>query len=343
MDLWAKHPSKRSSDLGGFIVNSSVAHRFAHPVASVAIVGAGLVGTTTAHALLVSGTASEIVLVGRDRKRVEGHVNDLRDAALYSRPTRIVAGDYSDCAAADVIIITVGAPQRPHSRLNDLRESGAILKEVIREVARQEPKGVLLIASNPVDVLTHAAWKWSGLPVSRVIGSGTSLDTSRFRRRIAEHYGVAADNVHAYILGEHGDSQVALLSSARIAGTSLEEFCRERRLPCDDSALRVIANETRNGGLQIIQSKGATQYGISAVLTRIVSAILRDEHAVLTVSNLAPAQMNVGEVFLSLPAIITRDGVDRVLPVQLNDEESGALKKSAHILRRHLQMLDLSS
>jgi len=156
-------------------MNSSVAHRFAHPVASVAIVGAGLVDTTTAHALLVSGTASEIVLVGRDRKRVEGHVNDLRDAALYSRPTRIVAGDYSDCAAADVIIITVGASQRPHSRLNDLRESGAILKKVIREVARQEPKGVLLIASNPVDVLTHAAGKWSGLPVSRVIGSGTSL------------------------------------------------------------------------------------------------------------------------------------------------------------------------
>src|SRR5216684_7390159 len=130
MDLWAKHSSKRSSDLGGLVMNSLVAHRFAHQVASVEIVGAGLVGTTTAHALLVSGTASEIVLIGRDRKRVEDHVNDLRDATLYFRPTRIVAGDYSDCAAADVIIISVRASQRPHSRLNDLRESGANLREV---------------------------------------------------------------------------------------------------------------------------------------------------------------------------------------------------------------------
>jgi L-lactate dehydrogenase len=291
--------------------------------------------------LLVSGTASEIVLIGRDRKRVEGHVHDLRDAALYSHPTRIVSGDYSDCATADVIIITVGAPQRPNSRLNDLSESGAILKKVVREVARQAPTGVVLIASNPVDVLTYAAWKWSELPVSRVIGSGTSLDTSRLRRRIAERYGVAANNVHAYILGEHGDSQVALLSSARIAGTPLKEFCREQRLPFDDSALRVIANEARSGGLQIIRNKGATQYGISAVLTRIVGAIVRDEHAVLTVSNLAPAQMNVGEVCLSLPAIITREGIDRVLPVQLNEEESRALQKSADVLRRHLQTLDI--
>jgi L-lactate dehydrogenase len=200
---------------------------------------------------------------------------------------------------------------------------------------------VLLIASNPVDVLTYAAWKWSELPISRIIGSGTSLDTARFRRRIAERYAVAADNVHAYILGEHGDSQVALLSSARIAGRPLEEFCREQQLPFDESALRVIANDTRSGGLQIIRNKGATQYGISAVLTRLVSAILRDEHAVVTVSNLAPAQMNVGEVCLSLPAIITRDGVDRVLPVRVNDEESRALQKSADILRRHLQTLDL--
>jgi L-lactate dehydrogenase len=310
-------------------------------VTSVAIVGAGLVGTTTAHALLLSGTASEIVLIGRDRKRVAGHVDDLRDAALYSQSTRIDSGDYSDCAAADVIIITVGTPQRPSSRLNDLRETGEILKKVVLEVARQAPRGVLLIVSNPVDVLTYAAWKWSELPANRVIGSGTTLDTWRFRRRIAERYGVSADNVHAYILGEHGDSQVALLSSAHIAGTPLKRFCREQRLPYDEATLRVIANDARSGGLQIIRNKGATQYGISAVLTRIVSAILRDEHAVLTVSSLAPAQMNVGKVCLSLPAVITRNGVDRVLPVCLNDEEDLALHKSADILRRHLQTLDL--
>jgi L-lactate dehydrogenase len=310
-------------------------------VTSVAIVGAGLVGTTTAHALLVSGTASEIVLIGRDRKRIDGHVHDLRDAALYSHSARIDSGDYSDCAAADVIIITVGTPQSPRSRLNDLCETGKILKKVVLEVARQSPRGVLLMVSNPVDVLTYAAWKWSGLPASQVIGSGTTLDTWRFRRRIAERYGVSAENVHAYNLGEHGDSQVALLSSAHIAGTPLKEFCREQRLPFDQSTLRLIANDARSGGLQIIRNKGATHYGISAVLTRIVSAILRDEHAVFTVSNLAPAQMNLGNVCLSLPAIITRNGIDRVLPVCLNDEEDIALQKSADILRRQLQTLDL--
>jgi L-lactate dehydrogenase len=322
---------------------SAATHRSAHPVSSVAIVGAGLVGTTTAHALLASGTVSEIILIGRDGKRLDGHVQDLRDAAAYSHPTRIVSGDYSDCATADVIVIAVGTPQRPDSRLNDHKKSGEILNDVIREIARPNPTGVLLIATNPVDVLTHAAWKWSGLPANRVIGSGTSLDTSRLRRRIAERYGVAVDNVHAYILGEHGDSQVALLSSVHIAGTPLKEFCGEQRLPFDESALRVMANDARSGGLQIIRHKGATHYGISAVLTRIVSAILRDEHAVLTVSTLAPAQMNLGEVCLSLPAVLTRNGVDRVLPVCLSYDENVALQKSADILRRHLRTLDVGT
>jgi L-lactate dehydrogenase len=322
---------------------TEVGHRSAHRVASVAIVGPGLVGTTTAYGLLISGTAAEIVLIGRDRKRVDAQVQDLRDATLYSHPTRIVSGDFSDCTAADVIIITAGASQRfgMTSRLHDLKESGAILKEIIQEIARQAPRGVLLIASNPVDVLTYAAWKWSGMPSNRVIGSGTSLDTSRFRRRLADRYGVAAENIHAYVIGEHGDSQVALLSSARIAGTPLQEFCGEQRVAYDDTALRTIANDARAGGRQIVLGKGSTQYGISAALTRIVGAILRDEHAVLTVSSLAPEQMNVGKVYLSLPAIITRNGIDRVVPIGVNDEESRALQESAGILRQHLQTLGL--
>lgn len=321
---------------------TDVEHRSAHRVASVAIVGPGLVGTTTAYGLLISGTAAEIVLIGRDGKRVDAQVQDLRDATLYSHPARIISGDFSDCTAADVIIITAGASQRfgMTSRLNDLKESGAILKEIIQEIARQAPKGVLLIASNPVDVLTYAAWKWSGMASNRVIGSGTSLDTSRFRRRLADRYGVAAENIHAYVIGEHGDSQVPLLSSARIAGTPLQEFCREQRLAYDDT-LRTIASDARAGGRQIVLGKGSTQYGISAALTRIVGAILRDEHAVLTVSSLAPEQMNVGKVYLSLPAIITRNGIDRVVPIGLNDEESRALQESAGILRQHLQTLGL--
>ncbi len=174
------------------------------------------------------------MLIGRDRERVEGHMSDLRDAALYSHSGRIDAGDFTDCTTADVIIVTVGAAQSrdKRSRLDDLSSSAAMVEEVITEIARHAPTGVLVMASNPVDVLTYAAWKCSGLPAGRVIGSGTSLDSSRLRWRLGERYGIATEDVHAYVVGEHGDSQVALLSSAHIAGTTLEEFCRQRFLPC---------------------------------------------------------------------------------------------------------------
>ena len=311
-------------------------------IARVAIVGTGFVGSTTAYALLISGTAHEIVLVDRDKKRAEGHVHDLRDAEVFSHNARVVAGDFSDCCLADVIILTVGVSQSTsmRSRLDNLKESAFILKGIVEDVVRQNPCGILLIASNPVDVLTYAAWKWSGLPASRIIGSGTTLDTSRFRRRLAERYGVSPDNVHAYIIGEHGDSQVPILSSARIAGMPLEGFCQELALPYDENAVRKIANDTRTAGFEIIGAKGATYYGIGAALIRIVGAILQDENAILTVSSLAPASMGLGEVSLSLPTIINRSGVARVLSIPLNQAERQALHASAEILKQHIATLD---
>jgi L-lactate dehydrogenase len=309
----------------------------------VAIVGTGYVGSTTAYALLLSGAAAEIVLIDRDERRADGHVQDLRDAEVFSRTTRIVAGQFEDCCSADVIIITAGVSQSgQRSRLESMNETAAILKGLVLKVVRYNPHGILLIASNPVDVLTYAAWKWSGLPANRVIGSGTSLDTSRFRRRLAEHYGVASDNVHAYVVGEHGESQVAMISSARIAGMPLESFCRELNLPYDEDGLRKIANDTRAAGLEIIRAKGATYYGIGTALARIVGAILRDEHAVLTVSSLAPDSMELGEVSLSLPTIITRDGVARVVSVPLDESERQALKASAETLKQYIAALKTS-
>src|ERR1700730_286901 len=276
------------------------------------------VGSTTAYALMLSKTPAEIVLINRDGRRADGHVQDLRDAEVFSHTTRVVAGQFGDCCSADVIIITAGASQSGQSsRVDNLNDTAAMLKSLVLNVARYNPRGILLIASNPVDVLTYAAWKWSGLPPSRVIGSGTSLDTSRFRRRLVEHYGVASDNVHAYVIGEHGESQVAVISSARVAGMQLESLCRELDLPYDENRLRKIANDTRATGLEIIRAKGATYYGIGTALARIVGAILRDEHAVLTVSSLVPGSMGLGEVALSLPTIIARDGVARVLPIPL--------------------------
>jgi L-lactate dehydrogenase len=309
----------------------------------VAIVGTGFVGSTTAYALLLSRTPAEIVLIDRDERRADGHVQDLRDAEVFSHTTRVVTGQFDDCCSADVIIITAGASQSGRrSRLENLNETAAILKGLVRDVARSNPHGILLIASNPVDLLTYAAWKWSGLPPGRVIGSGTSLDTSRFRRRLAEHYGVASDNVHAYVIGEHGESQVALISSARIAGVPLESFCRELNLPYDKDGLRQIATDTQAAGLEIIRAKGATYYGIGTALARIADAILRDEHAVLTVSSLAPASMELGEVSLSLPTIIARDGVARVVSIPLDASERQALEASAETLKHYIATLETS-
>jgi L-lactate dehydrogenase len=309
----------------------------------VVIVGTGFVGSTTAYALLLSGMAAEIVLIDRDERRADGHVQDLRDAEVFSHTTRVIAGQFDDCCSADVIIITAGVSQSgQRSRLDSLNETAVILKGLVLKVVRYNPHGILLIASNPVDVLTYAAWKWSGLPANRVIGSGTSLDTSRFRRRLAEHYGVASDNVHAYVVGEHGESQVAVISSARIAGMPLESFCRELNLPYDEDGLRKIANDTRAAGLEIIRAKGATYYGIGTVLARIVGAILRDEHAVLTVSSLVPESMGLGEVSLSLPTIITRDGVAHVVSIPLDASERQALEASAETLKQYIAALRTS-
>ena len=308
----------------------------------IAVVGTGFVGSTTAYALLMSGMAAEIVLIGRNQRRAEGHVHDLRDASVFSHRTRIVAGEIGDCCSADITILTVGVSQSgAKSRLEGMKETAAILKGLVRDVARSNPRGILLIASNPVDVMTYAAWKWSGLPAGRVIGSGTSLDTARFRRRLAEKYGVASDNVHAYVIGEHGDSQFPVLSSARIAGAPIEAFCQQVGLPYDEGELGAIAHETRAAGAKIISAKGATYYGIGTALVRIVRAILRDEHAVFTVSSLVPESLQLGSVSLSLPTIISRSGVDRVLSIPLNASEQQALQASAEALKQYIDTLDV--
>lgn len=303
----------------------------------VAIVGTGFVGSTTAYALLMSGTPAEIVLIDRDRRRAEGHAHDLSDAEAFTYSGRILVGDFCDCCSADVTIITTGVGQAGlKSRLDGLKETAPIVRGLVRDIAEHNPRGIVLIASNPVDVLTFAAWKWSGLPPSRVIGSGTALDTSRLRRRLAARYGISSDHVHAYVVGEHGDSQVAVLSSARVTGVPLQEFCRQLGLPHEENALEKIANETRAAGLEIISAKGATYFGIGAALARIVRAILRDENAVFTVSSVVPEFMELGEVSLSLPAIINRNGIAKVLSIPLNPGERRGLEASAKILKEHI-------
>ena len=309
----------------------------------IAIVGSGMVGSTTAYALLLEGLPAEIVLIDKNQTLAEGHADDLRDAELYSHAVRVFAGDFSDCATADIIILTAGVNQAlmGNSRINDINTASEILREVVQEIRRYDPCGVILVATNPLDVITYAVGKWSGLPPNRVIGSGTSLDTSRFRRRLAQHFSVAPENVHAYIIGEHGDTQVPVLSSARVAGMSLEDFCRQQGLPYDESLFLAIAKKTRTAGYEIQQAKGSTYYGIATALTRIVRAILKNENYVLCVSRLVPPEFGLGEVCLSLPTPLGVSGAGHPLNITLSPTERAGLEHSAETLKQYIARVAL--
>src|SRR5512142_2023414 len=229
----------------------------------VAIVGSGNVGATTAYALALNGVASEIVLIDAHRARAEGEAMDLNHAMPFMRPARVWAGDYSDCARADIVILTAGAGQRPgETRLDLLKRNVAVFQEILPRVCDQTREAILLVATNPVDVLTYAAWKMSGLLSTRVIGSGTILDTARFRYLLSQHFGVDPRSVHAYIIGEHGDSEVPVWSLANIAGMRLPNYCAAHGLGCDDAVQDEIFSQTRDAAYEIIQRKGATYYAV---------------------------------------------------------------------------------
>jgi L-lactate dehydrogenase len=306
----------------------------------VVVVGTGNVGSTFAYALLLSGLSAEIVLIDSNRARAEGEAMDLNHAVPLTRPTRIWAGDYTDCAGAAITVITAGSNQRPgETRLDLLQRNAAIFGDIISKIVRHNPGGIILVATNPVDVLSYVTWKLSGLPAGRVIGSGTILDTARFRYLLSQFYGVDARSVHAYIIGEHGDSEVPVWSLANIAGMRLPDFCAAHGMGCEDEALDSIFRQTRDAAYEIIQRKGATYYAVAAGLIRIVEAILRDQRTVLSVSSLVEDYYDIGDVYLSLPTVIDGAGVQRVLRLQLNDREVEGLRRSAGVLKSTLAQL----
>lgn len=312
-----------------------------HPI-RVAVVGVGNVGATFAYALLLNGLATEIVLIDVNRARAEGEAMDLNHAVPFARPTRIWAGDYTDCAGAAVTIIAAGAAQKPgETRLDLVKKNAAIFRQIVPEVARHNPNGILLVATNPVDVLTYTAWKLSGLLAQRVIGSGTILDTARFRYLLSQHFRVDPRSVHAHIIGEHGDSEVPLWSLANIAGMRLPAFCAAHGLVHDQAAMDDIFRQTRDAAYHIIERKGATYYAVAAGLMRIVEAILRDQSTVLSVSSLIEEYYGISDVCLSLPTVVDRGGVERVLRLELSPEEVEGLRQSAQVLKATLAQLDL--
>jgi L-lactate dehydrogenase len=310
-----------------------------HPT-RIAIVGTGNVGSTFAYALLLSGLAAEIVLIDANRARAEGEAMDLNHAEPFAHPTTIWAGDYPECAGAAVTVVAAGTAQKPgETRLDLLQRNADIFAQIVPHVARHNPEGILVIATNPVDVLTWASLKLSGLPPQRVFGSGTILDTARFRYLLGEHFGVDSRSVHANIIGEHGDSEVPVWSLATIGGMHLAEFASAHGLPYEQRNMDEIFRQTRDAAYEIISRKGATYYAVAAGLMRIVQAILRNQRTVLSVSSLVEDYYGISDVCLSLPTVVDRSGIARVLRLTLNEEEQTALRHSADVLKKTIAQL----
>ena len=300
----------------------------------VAVVGCGFVGSSSAFALMQSGLFSEMVLIDADNEKAEGEALDIAHGMPLARPMKIYAGDYDDANDAAIIVVTAGANQKPgETRLDLVKKNVAIFRSIMPEISKRKYKGILLIVANPVDILTYTAVRYSGLPSSRVIGSGTVLDTARLKYLLSEHLEVDSRSIHAYIIGEHGDSEFAAWSSANVSGVPLYDFCKMRGHSHFEDAQKKIEADVRNSAYEIIKRKHATYYGIAMSVKRICEAIIRDEKSVLAVSSLMEDVYGVEDVALSMPAIVGKDGVETLIPVRLSVDEQRKLRESAEILR----------
>ena len=296
----------------------------------VAVIGCGFVGSSSAFALMQSGLFSEMVLIDADTKRAEGEAMDISHGISFARPMQIYAGNYD----AAIIVITAGANQKPdETRLDLIKKNAAIMKSIVGEIKKRDFGGILLIVSNPVDILTLIALKESGYPSNRVIGSGTVLDTGRFKYLLGEHLDVDSRSVHAFIIGEHGDSELAAWSNARIGGLKVNDFCELRGHFNHEQSMKKIFENVRNSAYEIIERKHATYYGIAMAVKRICEAIVRNEKSILPVSSLMTGEYGLNDVVLSIPAVVDETGVQKVIPIELNDEELTKLKDSANILK----------
>lgn len=313
-----------------------------HNPTRVAIIGTGNVGATFAYALMLSGLAAEIVLIDVNKSKAQGEAMDLNHGVPLAHPTRIWSGTYEDCAGAVLTVVTAGAAQKPgETRLDLVQRNTAIFRSIIPEIVKYNPDGLILIATNPVDILTYVSWKLSGLPKKRVIGSGTILDTARFRYLLSEHFDVDPRSVHAYIVGEHGDSEVPVWSLANIAGMRLPMFCAANGMSCQDDALDHIFQQTRDAAYEIIERKGSTYYAIGTGLVRIAEAIIRDQSTVLSISSYIEDYYGIDDVYISLPTIVDRGGAERTLRLELSNEEIAGLQNSAKVLKEIIGQLNL--
>ena len=304
----------------------------------ISIIGAGFVGSTTAYALMMGGLASDIVIVDINKDKAEGEAMDLSHGVSFLKPVDIVSGDYKDTKDSDIVIITAGAASKPgETRLDLINRNLAIFKSIIPEIVKYNPNAILLVVSNPVDILSYITYKLSGFPSERVIGSGTVLDTSRLRYLLGEHFDVDDRNIHTYIMGEHGDSEIVAWSLTTIAGMGIEQYCSTFCHKCDGDFKYKIGDEVKNAAYKIIEKKGATYYAIGLAIRRIVEAILRDERSILTVSSLIKGEYGIEDMYLGIPAVVGHNGVNNLLEVPLNEKELYSLKHSADTLKQILK------
>jgi L-lactate dehydrogenase len=312
----------------------------------IGIVGSGLVGSTAAYALVMEGIGRHIVLVDKNEARAQAEADDILHAVPFAHPLQVSAGEYRDLAGSQVVIITAGVNQRPgETRLQLLERNAAVFREVVPQVLTYAPEAVLVVATNPVDVMTHLAARYAaefGLPSQRVIGSGTTLDTARFRTLLGAHFGVDPHHVHGYVVGEHGDSEVLTWSLVTIGGTTLEAFCQLRDTCLDEETKQAIDQRVRRAAYHIIAGKGATYYGIGGALARIVDVLLHDQRAILTVCTPTAEVAGVADVTVSLPHLVGGDGILATLPLPLNEGEAAALRASAQTIRSVIDDLEAS-
>lgn len=300
----------------------------------VAIIGCGMVGSTTAFALADSGLFTDMILIDLNRERAVGEAMDLSHCVPFTRPVEIRAGDYSDLRDCGIIIITAGVPQKQgETRIDLINNNVKVFRSIIPQITRFNSDAFLLVVSNPVDVLSYVAYKLSGFDSSKVFGSGTVLDSARLKFTIGRRLNVDPRSVHAFIIGEHGDSELAVWSSANVSGIRLDEYCAHCGYVSHEENRKKLENDVKNSAYEIIERKGATYYGIAAATRRICESIVRDEHSILPVSTLAKGHYGLNDLYISVPSLVGARGVEDILDVNLSDEERAALEKSAAALK----------
>lgn len=307
-------------------------------IRKVAMIGCGFVGSASAFALMESGLFSEMVLMDANKEKAEGEALDIAHGLAFAKPMKIYAGDYDDIEDAAIVIVSAGAGQKPgETRLDLVKKNVSIFRSIMPEIKKRHYQGILLIVANPVDILTHVAKQLSGMPSQRVIGSGTVLDSARLKYLLGEHLDVDNRSVHAFIIGEHGDSEIAAWSSTNVSGIPLNQFCEMRGYYQHEKAMHDIAENVKNSAYEIIEKKKATYYGIAMSVRRICEAIIRDEKSILPVSSTIDGMFGIEGVTLSMPAIVGKEGVEKLVLIELNEEEQFKLQQSVQVLKQVLK------